>query len=134
MLFFFCMHIALAANTRRKWLVVIEYDSLKETLEKSRKGVNTKFTGNKRSFIGKYTTINVRGAAVRKFRKSYPHLKFEESQTRALRKKYLEKKGPNVDKEIGTLERSRRLILETVDEKVCNFLQIVRRKGGRRRC
>ena len=47
-------------------------------------------------------------------------------------KKYLdqEKKGPNVDEEVGTLKRGRPLILETVDEKLCNFLQIVRRKGG----
>ena len=47
-------------------------------------------------------------------------------------KKYLdqEKKGPNADKEIGTLKRGRPLMLETVDEKVCSFLQIIRRKGG----
>ena len=59
-------------------------------------------------------------------------MKFEESQARALHRKYLdqEKKGPNVDKEIGTLKRGRPLMLETVDEKVCNFLKIVREKGG----
>ena len=36
-------------------------------------------------------------------------------------KKYLdqEKKGPNADKEIGTLKRGRPLMLQTVDEKVC---------------
>ena len=47
-------------------------------------------------------------------------------------KKYLdqEKKGPNVDDEIGTLKCGRPLMLETVDEKLCNFLQIVRGKGG----
>ena len=59
-------------------------------------------------------------------------MKFEEIQARALRKKYLdqEKKGPNVNKEIGTLKRRIPLMLEKVDEKLCNFLQIVRRKGG----
>ena len=28
------------------------------------------------------------------------------------------------------MKRGRPLMLETVDEKICNFLQIVRRKGG----
>ena len=113
-------------------LGVIENDSLKETLEKKSKRVNTKFTEKKRFLIGKYTAINDPNAAVRKFKKSHPHLKFGETQARALRKKYLnyEKKGSNVDKEIGTLKRGRPHMLETVDEKVSDFLQIVRRKGG----
>ena len=68
---------------------------------------------------------------MRKFKKSHPHLKFGESQARALRKKYLEQqKSPNAGKEITTLKRGRPLMLGTVDEKVRNFLQIVRRKGG----
>ena len=105
------------------------YDSLKETLGKKSKRVNTTFTKKEFSY---WHAINGPGAAVRKFRKSHPHLKFGESQARALRKKYVdqEKKGPNVDKDIGTLKRGRSLTLETVDEKVCNFLQIVIRKRG----
>ena len=113
-------------------LGVIKFDSLKKTLVKKSRRVNTKFREKESFLIGKYTAISGPGAAVRKFRKSHPHLKFGESQARALRKKYVdqEKKGPNVDKEIGTLKRGRSLTLETVDEKVCNFLQIVIRKRG----
>ena len=59
-------------------------------------------------------------------------MQFGENQARALRKKYLDqqKKEPNVDKETGTLKRGRPLMLDTVNEKVCNFLQIVRRNRG----
>ena len=91
-----------------------------------------KFREKESFLIGKYTAINGPGAAVRKFRKSHPHLKFGESQARALRKKYLdqEKKRPNVNKKIGTLNRGRPFMLDTVDKKVCNFLQIVKTKGG----
>ena len=101
-------------------------------MEKKSKSVNTKFTKKERFLIGKYTAINGPGAAVRKFRKFYPHLKFGENQERALCKKSLdqEKNGPNFDKEIGILKCGRPLMLESVDEKVCIFLQIIRRKGG----
>ena len=104
------------------------YDSLKETLGKKSKRVNTTFTKKEFSY---WHAINGPGAAVRKFRKSHPHLKFGESQARALRKKYLdqEKKRPNVNKKIGTLNRGRPLMLDTVDKKVFSFLQIVRTKG-----
>ena len=85
---------------------VIECNSLKKTLEKKSGRVDTKFTEKERFLIGKYTAVNGPDAAVRKFRKPHPHLKFGESQPRALRKKYLdqEKKGPNVDKENWYLE------------------------------
>ena len=112
-------------------LGVIKFDSLKKTLVKKSRRVNTKFMEKESFLIGKYTAINGPGAAVRKFRKSHPHLKFGESQARALRKKYLdqEKKRPNVNKKIGTLNRGRPLMLDTVDKKVFSFLQIVRTKG-----
>ena len=72
-------------------------------MEKKSKKFNTKFTEKERFLIGKYAAINGPGAAVRKFRKSIPHLKFAESQAKALRKKYLDKerKEPFVDKEIA---------------------------------
>ena len=114
-MFFFSAGTSSSLPTREESsLWVIEYDSLKETLEKKSKRVNIKFTEKERFLIGKYTTINGPGAAVRKFRKSHTHLKFGESQARALRKKYLdqEKKGPNVNEEIGTLKRGRPLTLE----------------------
>ena len=112
-------------------LGVIKFDSLKKTLVKKSRRVNTKFREKESFLIGKYTAISGPGAAVRKFRKSHPHLKFGESQARALRKKYLdqEKKRPNVNKKIGTLNRGRPLMLGTVDKKVFSFLQIVRTKG-----
>ena len=112
-------------------LGVIKFDSLKKTLVKKSRRVNTKFREKESFLIGKYTAINGPGAAVRKFRKSHPHLKFGESQARALRKKYLdqEKKRPNVNKKIGTLNCGRPLMLDTVDKKVFSFLQIVRTKG-----
>ena len=112
-------------------LGVIKFDSLKKTLVKKSRRVNTKFREKESFLIGKYTAISGPGAAVRKFRKSHPHLKFGESQARALRRKYLdqEKKRPNVNKKIGTLNRGRPLMLDTVDKKVFSFLQIVRTKG-----
>ena len=72
-------------------------------MEKKSKKVNTKFTEKERFLIGKYAAINGPSAAVRKFRKSLSHLKFGESQAKALRKKYLdqERKEPFVDKEIA---------------------------------
>ena len=131
MLFFSAGTSSSLPTREESGLGVIGYDGLKEILEKKSKRVNNKFTEKQRFLIGNYTAINGPGAAVRTFRKSHPCLKFEESQARGLRRKYLDqkKKGPNVDKEIGTLKRGRPL-LETVDEKVSNFLQIVRRKEG----
>ena len=85
--------------------------------KKSRKELIGKFAEKERFLNGKYTTINGPGAAVKKSKKSHPHLKFGESQERALRKKYLgqEKKRPNINKEIATLNHGRPLMLETVD-------------------
>ena len=112
-------------------LGVLEYEGIKTSFKMPRKS-NTKFTEKERFLIGKYTAINGPSAAVGKFQTSHPHLKFGKSQTRALRKKYLDqqKKSPDSGKEIATLKRGRPLMLGAVDEKVRNFLQIVRRKGG----
>ena len=109
----------------------MEYEGIKTSFNMPRKS-NTKFTEKERFLIGKYTAINGPSAAVRKFQTSHPHLKFGESQARALRKKYLDqqKKSPNSGKEIATLKRGRPLMLGALDEKVRNFLQIIRRKGG----
>ena len=66
-------------------------------MEKSRKELIVRL---RKKNVSYWHAINGPGAAVRKFRKSHPHLKFGESLARALRKKYVdqEKKGPNVDK------------------------------------
>ena len=84
--FFFCRHIVLVATREESGMGLIEYDSLEETLEKKSKRINTKFTEKERFHIGKYTAINGPSDAVQKFRKPHPHLKFRESQARALRK------------------------------------------------
>ena len=83
---FFCKHIVLVPTREESGLGLIEYDSLEETLEKKSKRINTKFTEKERFHIGKYTAINGPSDAVQKFRKLHPHLKFRESQARALRK------------------------------------------------
>ena len=99
---------------------------------KGPKKTHTKFTNRERFPIGKYAAIHGPGAAVRKFHKSHPHLKFGESQARALRNKYHEhqKRSPNSNNVIVCLKRGRPLMLRTIDEKVRNFLQIIRREGG----
>ena len=56
--------------------------------KKSREELIGKFTVKERFLNGKYTAKNGPGAAVRKSKKSHPHLKFGESQARAIRKKY----------------------------------------------
>ena len=101
----------------------MEYEGIKTSFKMPKKS-NTKFTGKE------YTAINGPSAAVRKFQTSHPHLKFGESQARALRKKHLDqqKKSSNSGKKIATLKRGRPLMLGALDEKVRNFLQIVRRE------
>ena len=64
-MFFFSAGTSSSLPTREESsLWVIEYDSLKGTLEKKSKRVNTKFTEKERFLIGKYTTINGPGTAV----------------------------------------------------------------------
>ena len=73
-MFFFSRGTSSLLPTREEsGLEVIEYVSLKETVGKMSKRVNTKFTEKERFLIGKYTAINGLSAAVRKFRKSHPH-------------------------------------------------------------
>ena len=73
-MFFFSAGTSFSLPTREESGVeVIEYDRLKETLEKKSKRVNTNFTEKERFLVGKYTAINGSSAAVRKFRKSHPH-------------------------------------------------------------
>ena len=72
----------------------------KETLKKKRK--NSWFSDEERYQIGKYASIYGPTAAVKKFKKSHPHLKFGESTARSLRTKYEEllkkKKAENFSK------------------------------------
>ena len=114
-------------------LGIIEYQavvsSVKNSMKKKRE--NVKLTDKERYDIGKYSSINGATAAVRKFKKSHPHLKLGESTARSLQKKYEELlKSKSGKTELTKLKRGRPLMLGSVDEKVQNFLTILRRKGG----
>jgi len=112
-------------------LGAVEHQNVKESLKNMKKKGYAKFTENERFLIGKYAAIHGPTAAVRKFKKTHPHLDFGESQARALRKKYLDNQNSaNVDKRIVPLKRGRPLMLGSIDEKVRQFLQVLRRKGG----
>ena len=117
-------------------LGVLDYNAVrtslqKETLKKKRK--NSWFSDEERYQIGKYASIYGPTAAVKKFKKSHPHLKFGESTARSLRTKYEEllkkKKAENFSK-ISLRKRGRPLMLGTLDAKVQTFLHVLRRKGG----
>ena len=64
-MFFFSAGTSSSLPTREEsGLGVTEYDSLKKTLEKKSKRVNTKFMEKEHFLIGKYTAINGHGAAI----------------------------------------------------------------------
>ena len=107
-------------------LGLVEHQNVKESLKNMKKKGYAKFTENERFLIGKYAAIHGPTAAVRKLKKTYPHLDFGESQARALNNQ----NSANVDKRIVPLKRGRTLLLGSIDEKVGQFLQVMRRKGG----
>ena len=67
-------------------LGAVEYERVKDNIKNIKKSKYTKFTDKERFLIVKYAAIYSPIAAVRKFKKSHPHLVFGESQARALRK------------------------------------------------
>ena len=114
-------------------LGLLEYQatvpSVQDITKKKRE--NIKLTDKERYDIGKHISIHGATAAVRKFKKSHPHLKLEESTARSLKKKYEELlKSKSEKTELTKLKRGRPLMLGSIDEKVKNFLLILRRKGG----
>ena len=101
--------------------------------ENKKKRKNIKFTDGERYLIGEYTATHGRSATVKKFKKSHPHLTFRESTARSLRVKYhelLKKKKADHSSSIPSLKRGRPLMLGTLDEKVKNFIYVLRRKGA----
>ena len=101
-------------------LGLLEYQAV---VKKKRE--NIKLTDKERYDIGKYSSIRGATAAVRKFKKSHPHLKLGESTAISLKKKYEELLKLKSEKtELTKLKRGRPLMLGSIDEKVKNFLLI----------
>ena len=102
---------------------------LQESRRKNKK--NAKFTPDERFKIGEYTAIHGPVAAIRKFKRTHPHITLCESTTRNLKKKYLAKmsKSP-ASKEITSATRGPKLMLGEMDEKILKYLELIRRKGG----
>ena len=92
---------------------------------------NRRFTDNERYLIAKYAAIYGPIATVKKFKRSHPHLKFGESTARSFREKYQDKiKSSDISSVIKKKQVGRPLMLGAIDQKVQNFLAILRRKGG----
>ena len=71
----------------------MEYDTVVTSIReqtKKQKRKNSRLTDSERYLIAKYAAIHGATAAVKKFKKSHPHLKFGESTVRSLRDKYCE--------------------------------------------
>ena len=100
-----------------------------ESTDKKRK--NCRFTDNERYLIGKYVAIHGPIATVKKFKRSHPRLKFGESTARSFREKYHDKiKSSDISSIIKKKQVGRPFVLGAIDQKVQNFLAILRRKGG----
>ena len=83
--------------------------------------------------MGKYTAVNGVTNAVKRFKKTNPHLTFVEGTARKLRDRYNDntKQKRAVDNKISCLKRGRPLLLGAVlDEKIKHFSLQLRKKGG----
>ena len=113
---------------------MIEYSEVVATLnEKKPSKKRVQITKEKRFGMGKYTTVNGATNAVKRFKKTHPHLTFAESTTRKLRDRYNDntKQKRAVDNKIPRLKRGRSLVLGAVlDEKMRHFSLQLRKKGG----
>ena len=115
----------------------MQYKSVKEKLSSATKDKRckyNKFKDEDRYTIGKYAPIHGTVAALRKFKKLFPHYRLTESTVRAMREKYHRiVKSPSSSspiKNITSLKRDRPLLLGSLDEKVQTFLVALRSKGG----
>ena len=133
MLFAFSTTFRCYSNRTRivSWLTRISSCSVFSSRYYEEKRENIKLTDKERYDIGKSSSVHGATAAVRKFKKSYPHLKLGESTARSLKKKYEELlKSKSKKTELTKLKRGRPVMLGSIDEKVKNFLLILRQKGG----
>ena len=91
-------------------LGLLEYQAAVSSVQditKKKRG-NIKLTDKERYNIGKYSSIHGATAAVRKFKKSHPHLKLGKSTARSLKKKYEELlKSKSEKTELTKLKRGR---------------------------
>ena len=113
----------------------IEFEAANNSLSNinGKRGKYRKFSDEDRFEIGKYAAINGPGSAVKRFKKSYPHL--NESTVRTFREKYRKTLKPTRNhlspaKKICSLKRGRPLMLGHLDEKIKTFLLALRKKGG----
>ena len=107
----------------------MEYESVKEKLSGVTKYKRCKYNKVKdedRYAIGKYPAIHGTAAALRKFKKLFPHYRLTENTVRAMREKY----HRIVKSPLSSLKRGRPLLLGSLDEKVQKFLVALRSKGG----
>ena len=104
----------------------MEYESVKEKLfgvTKDKRCKYNKFKDEDRYTIGKHPAIHGTAAALRKFKKLFPHYRLTESTVRAMREKYHRiVKSPSLPiKKNTSLKRGRPLLLGFLDEKVQKF-------------
>lgn len=98
--------------------------------KRSKKRKKCRLTDSERYVIGKYAAIHEPIAAVKKVKKSHPHLVFGQSTARSPRKKYHDKlKLSEQSSELTKKQVGRQFMLGALDENVRHFLMIVRRKG-----
>ena len=101
-------------------LGVLDHDAVRSSLEaltKKKKRKNSTFSDEQRYQIGQYASDHGPTAAVKKFKKINPHLKFGESTARSFRTKHqkLLKKKKQSSK-ISLQKRGRPLMVGTQDE------------------
>ena len=92
MLFAFSTTFRYYSKRKRTVSWLTQYQAVVSTVQDitKKKRDNIKLADKERYDIGKYSSIHGATAAVRKFKKSHPHLKLGESTTRSLKKKYEE--------------------------------------------
>ena len=72
-------------------LGVVDHDAVRSSLEaltKKKSEKNNTFSDEERYQIGQYASVHGPTAAVEKFKKTHPHLKFGETIARSFRTKY----------------------------------------------
>ena len=92
------------------------------------------FNDNERFLVGKYASVCDPKKAVRKFKKTHPHLKFGESTARDFRTKYesvlKDLPEPSTDVVLSKKKAGQPLLLgNEIDKKVQEYLHMLGKKG-----
>ena len=116
----FAQHSDVIPRDQESSLGLLEYQAVVSSVQDitKKKRDNIKLTDKERYDIGKYSSIHGATAAVRKFKNSHPQ-KYKE---------LLKSKSKKM--EMTKLKRGLPVMLGSIDEKVNNFLLILRWKGG----